>query len=53
MHEALTAMGEGRMGEIRRVIKSGFRIGVRTPTPLPESCKQTEMMSRLLARLKK
>jgi hypothetical protein len=53
MHEALTAMGEGRMGEIRRAIESGFRIGVRTPTPLPESCKQTEMMARLLARLKK
>jgi len=50
MHEALVVMGDGRMGEIRRAIESGFRIGARSPSVVPETCRQTEMMARLLAR---
>ena len=53
MHEALAVMGDSRMGEIRRAIVSGFRIGARTPSVVPETSRQTEMMARLLARLAK
>jgi hypothetical protein len=52
-HEALKQMGSGRAGEIRRAIESGFRIGTRSPSVVPESCKKTELMSRLLSRLAK